>query len=189
MAAPSGNDNGGSSISGGQGLPPSWMFWAQQQDAGHFPAAAIAATGGGSQQQQPVAGACDLTTLRRSLVQQLHEACPSAFHSAAAASTSGDADRQQQQELQAASQRILARLQASGSGARKFVPWVGSLLQGITGAAAVDAEPGKPACQAWLFQQRRFLHRVRLAACHGLGVLPSAAPPFTLGSGSVAASP
>lgn len=58
-------------------LPHShWLYWPQRA-ADDFPAAAIPAAAGGSQQVLP--GACDLSCLVRSLVQQLSDAVPTAF--------------------------------------------------------------------------------------------------------------
>lgn len=187
----------------GQPLPVQHFLFFVGQPAEHFPAGAMKPchatpqadpsstssgsngssgntgsthTSGGLQQppQSLVAGACDITHLMRSLVQQLYDACPAAFKGCAQAAADEGADataasmrKQQLQKMQAAAEEVSTRLRAglsTGGGsatAAAYEAWVQSLLQGII-AAEADRPGGQggPACKPWLLQQRRFLHRV-----------------------------
>lgn len=136
-----------------QQLPHShWLYWAQLA-ADDFPAAAIPEAAGSSLQVLP--GACDLSCLVRSLVQQLSDAVPAAFvmaparrASPAAAAPAGvdaaagdvseshasssisqqqqEQQRQQSTDLQAAAKQIVARVRASSGS--QHAGWVEELL-------------------------------------------------------------
>lgn len=118
----------GPAAQGGQQHPHRhWLYWAKLP-ADDFPVAAMAAprdarVGGDSSSSRLslVAGACDLTTLKRSLLQQLFDAAPGAFKGPAA----GPREPAAQAALQAAADAILLRVRQSGSA---HGPWVQEAL-------------------------------------------------------------